>query len=70
MPGLGSVLLLLAVAAALAPAGGVHLPPRGLGGGGGKQKRRDKDPGFDLCVFVRSYSPTFCRQEQCSIRPM
>ena len=25
---------------------------------------------FDLFVFVRSYSPTFCRETSCSIRPM
>lgn len=28
------------------------------------------DPGFDLFVFVRSYSPTFCRESACTIKPM
>ncbi|PSC67843.1 ribonuclease T2 [Micractinium conductrix] len=29
-----------------------------------------EDPGFDLFVFVRSYSPTFCLQEECNVRPI
>ena len=28
------------------------------------------DPGFDLFLFVRSYSPTFCKETSCSIKPM
>ncbi len=29
-----------------------------------------KDVGFDLFVLVRSYSPTFCQEESCTINPV
>jgi hypothetical protein len=37
-----------------------------LAAAGPAKQRND----FDLFVFVRSYSPTFCRETSCSIRPM
>ncbi|PRW39224.1 ribonuclease 2-like [Chlorella sorokiniana] len=66
------LLLLAAAAAALEHGGGVQLPAASLGKRGrrGKDKGPDGDPGFDLFLFVRSYSPTFCRQERCTIRPI
>ena len=66
------LLLLLAAAAALEPASSVQLPAASLGKRGrrGKDQGPDGDPGFDLFLFVRSYSPTFCRQERCTVRPM
>lgn len=68
-----AALLLLAVAAvAAAVAVDTELPLEAP-----LQKRHHKDhpgaggdPGFDLFVFVRSYSPTFCKETACSIRPM
>lgn len=35
-----------------------------------EKKRPAGDPGFDLFLLVRSYSPTFCTQVHCTIRPM
>ena len=68
---LALLLLLAAAAAAVEPASGVQ-PAAALGKRGrhGKDKGPDGDPGFDLFLFVRSYSPTFCRQERCTVRPM
>lgn len=28
------------------------------------------DPGFDLLLLVRSYSPGFCQESNCSVAPV
>ena len=70
-----ALLLLLAAAAAAAavePGHGGQPAAAALGKRGrrGKDKGPDGDPGFDLFLLVRSYSPTLCRQERCTVRPM
>lgn len=62
------LVLLAAVAAALPaePAAQPQLEQQAVQ----KRGRKAPDPSFDLFIFVRSYSPTFCTQEHCSIRPM
>lgn len=66
------LLLLAAAASALEPASSVQQQAAvSKHGRRGKDKGKpDGDPGFDLFLFVRSYSPTFCRQERCTVRPM
>ncbi|KAL4440325.1 hypothetical protein ABPG75_003326 [Micractinium tetrahymenae] len=32
--------------------------------------KKPANPGFDLFIFVRSYSPTFCLAEECTRRPV
>lgn len=67
--GLALVLLALAEASSAAAAAASAGTPQ-------LERRRHKkpaaggDPGFDLFVFVRSYSPTFCKETSCSIHPM
>lgn len=63
-----AALLLLAVAAA-----GVEVArprPHAQKPREHRKKKSGGDPGFDLFIFVRSYSPTFCKQEACTARPM
>ena len=66
--------LLLAAAAALAlalaaPAAAAQEPTAAAAAAAlGKRKWPADSPGFDLFLFVRSYSPTFCMEAHCGTR--